>query len=106
MFLDYLHLSSVRRKLARIVLEEVHYMLMSEHYHPLFGFLLQMWQIPVPIVCLSATMPLVETSMLLQKLRMLPTATKIIHASTVLPNVVYSLFKLNPNSFEFIDQDC
>jgi superfamily II DNA helicase RecQ len=103
-FLEYLHLLSNLRKLARIVLDEVHYVLMSEHYRPLFKFLPRMRQILVPVICLSATLPLVETSTLLRKLHMLP-ATKIIRASTVLPNMVYALFKLTPSRSEFIDRD-
>lgn len=111
-FLEYLHLSSNLHKLARIVLDEVHYVLTSEHFRPLFQFLSRMQQIPVPIVCLTATLPLVETRSLLQKLHILPTATKIIRASTVQPKVVYSLFKLTPSrtrttsrlQFDFIDK--
>jgi superfamily II DNA helicase RecQ len=106
-FLEYLLLSSHHRKLAHIVLDEVHYVLTSEHYRPLFAFLPRLRQVAVPFICLSATLPLQETSTLIQKLHLLPSAIKIIRASTVLPNVVYSLFKLTPSrtpGLEFFDQ--
>jgi superfamily II DNA helicase RecQ len=86
-FLNYLCLASTLGKLARVVIDEVHYVLTSEDFRPVFKLLSNLWQISVPMVLLTATLPLVKTSSLLKKLHMLPTDIKIIRASTVLPMI-------------------
>ena len=46
----YLSLKVQQKQLARIVLDEIHFILISDHYRPAFTFLKQLRQLPVPIV--------------------------------------------------------
>ncbi|KAG2030303.1 P-loop containing nucleoside triphosphate hydrolase protein, partial [Suillus americanus] len=94
-FLTFLHRIFHDKRLARIVLDEVHLILTSEHYRPLLRYLDQLRQVAVQFLMLTATMPGIATAQLLQKLQILPTTTKLIRGSTTRPNIVYSRFKID-----------
>ena len=94
-FMTFLRVKSAQKLLAHIVLDEVHSILTSEHYRPLFQYLAQLRQLSVPFVYLSATVPLLATAQLLEKLQILPGGTKLIRAPTVRPNLIYSRFSID-----------
>ena len=98
-------------RLARLILEEIQFVLTSEHYRPAFKLLKLMRQLAVPIICLSATVPLISVKTLCEKLWLLPEATKLIRASTVRENIVYTRLELvaprvsGEKRYDFLDVD-
>ncbi|KAG2353902.1 P-loop containing nucleoside triphosphate hydrolase protein, partial [Suillus spraguei] len=105
-FLTFLHKIFHAKRLARVVLDEVHTILTSEHYRPLLGCLGHLRELAVQLLLLTATMPVAGTAQLLQKLQILPATTKLIRASTARPNIIYSRFKIDsrdPSRLTFTD---
>ncbi|KAG2063294.1 P-loop containing nucleoside triphosphate hydrolase protein, partial [Suillus decipiens] len=94
-FLTFLHKMFCAKRLARIVLDEAHSILTSEHYRPIMGCLGQLRELAVQFLLLTATMPVAGMAQLLQKLQILPATTKLIRASTTRPNIIYSRFKID-----------
>jgi hypothetical protein len=94
-FLTFLHKLFHDKRLAHIILNKVHLILTLEYYRPLLRFLDQLRQIAVQFLLLTATMPLIATAQLLQKLQILPTAIKLICGFTTQSNIVYSQFKID-----------
>ena len=109
--LDYLSQKAHQKQLARVVLEEVHFILTSDHYRPAFKLLKLLRQLPVPIVGLSATIPHSSILELCTKLHLTPSATQLIRASTVRENVVYTRlalltpYKADKSKFDFTAED-
>jgi superfamily II DNA/RNA helicase len=109
-FLDYLSLKAKRKELARIVVDEIHFVLTSQHYRPAFKFLKQLREISVPIVGLSATLPPSHILELCKRLHLTPSSTQLIRASTVRENVVYTRlplltpWKTDGSKFDFTTQ--
>lgn len=107
-FLIFLRKLFHTKRLARIVLDEVHTILTSEHYRPLLHCLGQLREFAVPLLLFTATMPVTATAQLLQKLQILPATTKLIRTSTARPNIIHSCFKIHPqdtNRLTFTDGD-
>ncbi|KAF8808340.1 P-loop containing nucleoside triphosphate hydrolase protein [Phlegmacium glaucopus] len=96
-FMTFLRITANQKRLSRVVLDEIHFVLTSQHYRPLMGCLSQLRQLAVQFVYLTATMPISATSELLHKLHALPTAIKLIRAPTIRSNLIYSRFKIDPH---------
>ena len=93
-FLSYLLEGCKTRKIGRLVLDEVHYILLAAHFRPVLENIKRLRETLIPFVLLTATMPPSATGLLLKQLNMLPSSTSIIRAETVRPEIVYSCFKL------------
>jgi superfamily II DNA helicase RecQ len=91
---NYLFQKAQKKQIARIILDEVHFVLTSDHYRPAFKTLKQLRQLPVPIIGLSATIPPSCILELCTKLHLTPSATHLIRSSTMRPNIIYTKLEL------------
>jgi superfamily II DNA/RNA helicase len=109
--LNFLSQKAHLKQLVWVVLDEVHFLLTSDHFRPAFKFLQLLRQLPAPIVGLSATIPHSPILELCTKLYLTPSSTQLIRVSTVPENVIYSRLalltpsKADKSKFDFTAED-
>ena len=109
--LNFLSQKAHLGQLARVVVDEIHFLLTSDHFRPAFKLLQLLRKLPVPIVGLSATIPHSSITELCAKFHLAPSSTQLIRASTVRENIVYSRLalltpsKVDKSKFDFTAED-
>ena len=81
-------------KIARVILDEIHFLITSQHYRPIFNVIQQLREGKVPFVGMSATLPPCAISKIVQKMHFIPRNTLLIRAPTMRHNIIYSVFQL------------
>jgi Lhr-like helicase len=82
-------------KIMRAVLDQIHMMLTTLHYHPLCMFLSRLRQASIQFIGSSATiLPISMIEKLIMLAQFTPSTTKLIRAPTFCPEIVYSSFEL------------
>ena len=91
-FQTYLNRLKAQQLLDRIVVDECHVVLdSSEQFRPKLLQLPQLWLLECPIVMLTATLPPAEEVEFYRRMQLPPTLVTTFRASTVRPNVQYSV---------------
>jgi superfamily II DNA helicase RecQ len=93
-FFQFISNMIANKRLARMILDEIHSILTSEHYRPLFKFLKELRRLCVTVVGMSGTCPPSALKELCSKLHILPTATQIIRMPAIRANIVYRRLEL------------
>jgi superfamily II DNA helicase RecQ len=82
------------RRIARVVLDEIHTLLTDKHYRPLLEVINQLRQGEVQFIGLSATIPEPAVVKIMTMMHFLPGNTLIIRAPTVRKEIAYSVFEI------------
>lgn len=93
-FQDYFLNGCRQGRIARLVFDEIHFVVTSSHYRPIFNVLKYLRQGRVPFVGLSATVPPEAVEKIAQKMHLLPGNTLLIRAPTKRKEIVYSVFEM------------
>jgi superfamily II DNA helicase RecQ len=99
-FLSYFLRGCQERKIARIVIDEIHFIITAAHYRPMFNIIKRLREGCVPVVGLSATLPPNAVGTIMQRMNFLPGNTLLIRAPTARKGIIYAVFVLEsePNS--------
>jgi superfamily II DNA helicase RecQ len=93
-FQDYFLNGCEQGRIARLVFDEIHFVVTSSHYRPIFNDLKHLRQGRVPFVGLSATVPPDAVKKIAEKMHFLPGNTLVIRAPTKRKEIVYSVFEM------------
>ena len=93
-FLSYFLKGCQSKRIARVVLDEIHTLLTDKHYRPLLAVINQLRQGEVQFIGLSATIPESAVSKIMAMMHFLPGNTLIIRAPTVRKEIAYSVFEI------------
>jgi superfamily II DNA helicase RecQ len=93
-FLTYFLTGCQKKKIARVVLDEIHTLITENHYRPLFDRIPQLRQGNVPFIGLSATIPPSAVPKIMAKMHFFPQNTFMIRAPTVRREIAYSAFEI------------
>lgn len=92
------------RRVARMVLEEIHVIMTSDHYRPLLTIIRELRQLQVPFVGLTATLPPMAVKTMMEKLAFSPETTQIIRDSTIRKELIYNIFASDLRKNTFTEQ--
>jgi superfamily II DNA helicase RecQ len=93
-FLSYFLTGCQSKKIARVVLDEIHALLTEKHYRPLLACINQLRQGTVQFLGLSATIPESAVAKIMALMHFLPGNTLIIRAPTIRKEIAYSVFEI------------
>lgn len=93
-FLAYFLKGCEERKIARVVIDEIHFVLTAAHYRPIFNVIKRLREGRVPVVGLTATLPPNTVGTIMQRMHFLPGNTLLIRAPTERKGIIYSVFVL------------
>jgi hypothetical protein len=100
--LNDLRALQAEKRLARVIIDEAHFILTSSHFRPVLPLLNQLRQLCVQLVLLTATSPPTGTGRLLASVNFLLPATTIVRAPTVRKNIVYAVLPLHQGGKSFM----
>lgn len=93
-FLAYFLKGCQEKKIARLVLDEIHTLLTDVHYRPLLAYMSKLRQANVQFIGLSATASSEAVRKIMIKMHFLPGNTLLIRAPTLRKEIAYSVFEM------------
>ena len=93
-FLSYFLKGCQEHKIARVIIDEIHFVLTAAHYRPIFNTIKSLREGCVTVVGLSATLPPNAVGTIMQRMNLLPGNTLLLRAPTERKGIIYAVFVL------------